>query len=161
MSATANALTSSFGPGVTVVLEAAGISAQAVLAGAGASATVLAQATSMDPVYTAVMLVAGITQLYQDKQTNNQKCKVMKQKVQQLSVILDSITPDVKEAVRGQLEHVVVALTKAANWYGTYSKKGALMKTLTSKEEKIKYELAKEALDNATTNLQLDLQLSL
>ena len=89
---------------------------------------------------------------------NNKKCRLMKDTVKELSAILTAITPEVQEVLRGQLHNVYVALTGASNWFGAYSKKGAFMKTLTSKEEADKYSLAKEALDSAVSALQLAIQ---
>jgi hypothetical protein len=138
---------STFGPGVAIVLAAA-----------GQGVTALAQSASFDPVQTSLLLVSGIERLYEDKKMNNKKCKLMKTKVKELSVILTAITPEVQEEVHVQLHNVCIALTGASDWFGAYSKKGAFMKTLTSKEEADKYSLAKEALDSAVTALQVDIQ---
>jgi hypothetical protein len=132
------------GPGVAIVLAAAG---------QGASA--LAQSATFDPVHISLMLVSGIERLYEDKKMNNKKCRLMKDTVKELSAILTAITPEVQEVLRRQLHNVYVALTGASNWFGAYSKKGAFMKTLTSKEEADKYTLAKEALDSAVSALHL------
>ena len=135
---------STFGPGVAIVLAAAGQGANA-----------LAQSATFDPVQASLLLVSGIERLYEDKKMNNKKCKHMKTTVTELSVILTAITPEVKKVMRGRLHNVYIALTGASNWFGAYSKKGAFMKTLTSKEEADKYSLAKEALDSAVSALQL------
>ena len=151
----AASVTAHFGPGVNVVLKAAGHGAAALMAGVG----VLASHASIDPVYVAGVMIAGMLHLADEKKQNSTRVKLLKTKVHQLSVVLSNINLQVQDAVRGQLENVVVALTMAANWYGVYCTKSAIVKTLHASDQAKKYQHAKDALDSAVNALQLDIQL--